>query len=105
MPEEYMRVFKLLDFEDVKKHLLILGDLSSDCGACREIGLDSSAAVCPNCGCGFKYVTSRRLQAHPGERFRIVRRYLEKNPYAVFIDYEDYDKLHGKKKVRDIFGD
>ena len=102
---EFLRVFKPFDIEDVRKHLLIMGDLSGDCGACRALGIDSyQATQCPECGTPFKYVTSRRLEANPGERFQLARRVFEKRKDLVFIDYTDYTKVLGQKKARDFFG-
>ncbi len=101
---EYLRVFKPFDIEDVRKHLIIWGDLSGDCAACRALGIDTYRATqCPECGTPFKYVTSRRLESHPGERFSIVRRMQEKRPDLTFIDYTDYSKVLGQKKARDFF--
>jgi hypothetical protein len=102
---EFIRVFKAFDIEDVRKHLLIWGDLTSDCAACRALGIDFyKAAQCPECGTPFKYATSRRMEANPGERFQLARRSAEKRPDLVFIDYTDYSKLLGQKKARDFFG-
>ena len=103
MSREYLRFYREFDIEEVKEQLLILGDLSSDCGKCRAIGLDSQSERCPECGTVFKYVASRRIDMHPEERFRIVRRYLEKKPHMIFIDFHDYQKTMGQKKARDFF--
>lgn len=101
---EYLRVFKPFDIEDVRKHLLIMGDLVGDCASCRCLGIDPyKVAQCPECGTPFKYVTSRRLESHPGERFQLVRRVQEKRPDLIFIDITDYTKILGQKKVRDFF--
>ncbi len=104
MAREYLRTYREYDIEDVRDHLLILGDLSADCAKCRAIGLDSGVVEsCPQCGTPFRFVTSRRSEAHPDERFRIARRILEKKPHLVFIDYTDYSKTLGHKKARDFF--
>ncbi len=104
MAREYLRIYKEFDIEDVRQHLLIMGDLSGDCAACRALGIDSyTAQACPECGASFKYVTSRRLESHPGERFQTVRRMLTKRPELIFIDYTDYSKTMGQKKARDFF--
>ncbi len=102
--QEFLRVFKSFDIEDVRKHLLITGDLSADCGACKELGLDASTVkTCPHCGVPFKYVTSRRLESNPGERFSWAKRIQERRPDLVPIDYTDYTKVLGQKKARDFF--
>ncbi len=105
MGHDFLRVFKELNIEEVKKHLLIWGDLTSDCASCRKLGINAFLAKsCPECGIEFKYVTSRRLDQHPGERFHLVRRMQEKRPDLLFIDYTDYTKLLGQKQARDFFG-
>lgn len=105
MGKDYLRTFRLFDIEEIQKHLLIVGDLVADCANCREIGLDPyQTHTCPKCGTPFKYVSSRRTETHPGERFQIVRRVLERKPDLIFIDYTDYSKLTGQKKARDFFG-
>ena len=102
---EYLRVFKTFDIAEVQKHLLIWGDISSDCAACRALGIDAyKATQCPECGTPFKYVTSRRLDTNPGERFQLVRRMFDKRQDLLFIDYTDYSKTLGQKKARDFFG-
>ena len=105
MNKEYLRTFKPYDIEDVQQHLLIMGDLSADCASCRQLGLGGTVASCPNCGTQFKYLTSRRFENHPGERFQIASRLREIRPELVFIDYEDYKRTLGRKKARDFFHD
>ena len=105
MGKDYLRTYRAYDLEEVKQHLLIMGDLSGDCASCRCLGIDSySAGMCPECGTPFKYVTSRRLESHPGERYQWARRVHDKRPDLVPIDYTDYMKAVGQKKVRDFFG-
>lgn len=105
MAQEFLRTFRSFDIEEVKSHLLLMGDLSADCGACQELGIDGyTAAECPACGAVFKYATSRRLENNPGERFQFAKRMTEKRPDLTLIDYTDYSKVLGKKKARDFFG-
>jgi hypothetical protein len=102
--QEYLRVFKPFDIDDIRKHLILMGDLSADCGACKELGLDmATAKSCPHCGAVFKYATSRRLENNPGERFSWAKRTQERRPDLILIDYTDYTKLLGQKKARDFF--
>ena len=102
--QEFLRTFKQFDIEEVRKHLLIMGDLSADCASCRHLGIDGyTAKSCPECGTPFRYVTSRRTEANPGERFQFARRIHEKRPDLLNIDYTDYMKVLGQKKARDFF--
>ena len=102
--EEFLRTWRVFNLDEVQKHLLILGDVSGDCASCRELGIHyKEVKECPRCKTTFKYVTSRRLETHPGERFQIVGRLKEKRPDLLFIDYEDYKKTIGRKKAREFF--
>lgn len=102
--DQFLRTWQRFNLEDVEKHLLILGDLTGDCANCRQLGIGyQNAKECPRCKTSFRYVTSRRLETHPGERFQIVSRIKELRPDWVFIDYEDYKKTLGRKKARDFF--
>ena len=104
MSREFLRTWQVFDVEEVQKHLLILGDLTGDCASCRELGIHyQEARECPKCKTGFKYVTSRRLETNPGERFQIASRLRDKRPDLVFIDYDDYKRTLGRKKARDFF--
>lgn len=104
MNKQVIRVFREMDLDEIHKHLLIMGDLTGDCAPCRALGIDFyKAGVCPECGTPFKFLTSRRLENHPGERFQLVRRMGEKRPDLTFIDYGDYQKLMGQKKAREFF--
>lgn len=104
MARQYLRIYQEFDFEDVNRHLLIMGDLSADCAACRALGINAyEATKCPECGTPYKYLTSRRLESHPGERFGLVRKMKEKRPDLIFIDYGDFSKTLGQKKARDFF--
>ncbi len=101
---EFLRTWKSYDLEEVEKHLMILGDVSGDCASCRQLGIHYlEAKECPQCKTPFKYVTSRRLETHPGERFQLAARLRDKRPDLSFIDYEDYRKTLGRKKARDFF--
>ena len=105
MSQEYMRTFQAFHLDEVTHHLLIMGDLTANCASCNELGIDPhSARNCPHCGNEIKYITSRRLESNPGERFQFVRKMKERRPDLIVIDYEDYTKLLGKKKARDFFG-
>ena len=104
MTDEFLRVFKKFDIEDVRKHLLIAGDLTGDCAACRALGINVlSAGQCPECGTPFRYLSSRRTELNPAERFQFARRMSEKRPDLILIDYTDYMKVIGQKKARDFF--
>ena len=104
MGQEYLRTYQAFDIEEIKRHLLILGDLTGNCASCKALGIRATQEQCPECGTPFRFITSRRLDTHPGERFRFARRMKETRPDLTVIDYSDYVKILGKKTARDFFG-
>ena len=102
----WLRVWTRKNLSEIEQHLLIVGDARGDCASCREIGLDyKTVKECPQCHTMFKYVTSRRFETHPGERFGIVKRLNEARDDLVWIDYDDYKKLTGRQRAREFFAD
>lgn len=92
---EFIRVWKAVDIKDIAAHLLIVGELSGECSSCRALGIDYvKAKECPQCQALFKYVASRA---------REVKKIKEKRPDLIFIDFEDYKRVTGKIKARDLF--
>lgn len=104
MNQHYLRTYKAFDIEEVKKNLLIIGDLTGNCASCNALGINAyDTKTCPECGVTFKYIASRRLETHPSERFQLARRLAEKRPDLTLIDYLDYQKAAGNKAAKDFF--
>lgn len=104
MVKKWLRTWVEIDLDDIQKHIVIAGELTSDCGVCKEIGLDfRTVTTCPNCGTLFKYTTSRTTSTSPNDRFAILRRLKERRPDLMFIDYDDYKKLTSKSKAEEFF--
>lgn len=100
----WIRVWQEKDISEVEKHLLVVGDLKADCANCKELGLDyKSVKTCPKCQTPFSFITSRRFETNPGERFQIVRRLNETRGDLLWIDYDDYKKITGRQRARDFF--
>ena len=93
----FIRVWKELDLADIEKHLIVAGDLSSECFSCHKVGIDLHAKICPNCGVGFKYIGFRRKL-----KFSYLKKVKEELDYMTFIDFEDFKKSIGKRDVRKL---
>ncbi len=101
----WIRVWKDEHLAEIQAHLMVVGDLKGNCASCKELNLDyKTARQCPHCGTQFKYITSRRFESHPGERFQIVKRLSDIRKDLTWIDYDDYKKLTGREKAKDFFG-
>ena len=105
MSKDWLRVWKQFSLDEVKQSLLIVGDLTADCGSCREFGLHyDSVKTCPNCGAPFRFVTSRQAAGNAPTRYRDVQRITSRRPDLAFIDYDDYKKLTGKSQAYELLG-
>ena len=57
----YIRIWQNCEIEGITKHLLIVGDITADCAACRELGVAyASVKSSPKCGTDFRFITSRK---------------------------------------------
>ena len=84
MAKAYIRIWQEQDTEEIKKHLLMAGDLAGDCLNCRQMGIDyKTAKECPGCRTVFKYIASRSPLADGG----LVHRIKQARPELVFIDF------------------
>ena len=100
----YLRVWQACDVREVGRHLIIVGDVTADCAACRELGIDYSAAKnCPKCGTIFRFIASRLTGRLDRNRGSNVKRIKDRRPDLTFIDYEDYKEITGKQSARDFF--
>ena len=104
MSESLIRVWQKLESVEVKKHLLLAGELSANCENCQHLGIDFfKEAVCPSCGTTFKYIGFRKKNNKAEELFAI-NRIKEKRPDLIVLDCEDIKRAFGKSKARDLLG-
>ena len=100
----YLRVWQACDVQEIGRHLLVVGDVTADCAACRELGIDyASAKNCPKCGTVFRFIASRSAGVLDRGRGATVRRIKQRRPDLTFIDHEDYKEVTGKQSARDFF--
>jgi hypothetical protein len=98
---ENMRVWTEIEVEDVQKHIIMVEDKFGHCPGCKQIGIElKDLKKCPGCGREFKYVTSKDAKAGKTE---IVMRTKKKLPELIFVDYDDYERVTGKKKAESLF--
>ncbi len=101
--EAYVRIWHLVNPDEVKKHLLIVGHLKGDCANCKHVGIDYKITKsCPSCKTEFRYIATRttegvRYQAGTVKKIRDVRSDL------VFIDLEDFKYASEKDKAKRFF--
>lgn len=99
MAAVYLRVWQACDAVEIGKYLIIVGDVTADCAACRELGIAyQTVRECPGCKTVFRFI-SLRSHADMGQ----IRRVKERRPDLTFIDYGDYKHATGKQSARDLF--
>jgi len=91
----YLRVWKDLDLEDIKNHLIVIGELSAECFSCHSVGINIKAKSCPNCNTLFKYVGFRRKVDGS-----YINNLAKEREGLVFIDFEDFKKILDKEKAK-----
>lgn len=100
----FIRIWQACDVREISKHLLIVGDITADCAACRELGIDySNAKICPKCSTVFRFIASRNAGKLDRNRGGTVKRIKDRRPDLTFIDYEDYKEITGKQQAREFF--
>lgn len=102
MANYYIRVARELDFDDVSKHLMVVGDLTGDCFSCRHVGIDyTREKYCPQCKTDFKYISYRRLSsAITGAQ---ISRLCQKRPDLTYVEYGDVKEIADRLKVKNFF--
>ena len=99
---KYIRVWKQMDGEAIKKQLLYIDDLYGTCGNCKKLGLNYlKDKKCPECGTIFKYLATKIT--NPGEVGKILARIQKENLDLTLIEREDFEKSNARDAVRDLF--
>ncbi|MCM8832265.1 MAG: hypothetical protein NC918_08745 [Candidatus Omnitrophica bacterium] len=91
----FLRVWEELELNDIKKHLLIIGELSCECFCCHAIGIEVGAKNCPNCGTVFKYIGFRR-KIDSG----YIKKLKQEDSEKIFIDFDDFKKAISKQEAK-----
>lgn len=101
MANYYIRVAQELNFDDVVKHLLVVGDLTGDCFACRALGIDyTKEKYCPGCKTDFRYICYRKTMPVTGAHIsKICRR----RPDLVYVEYNDIKEISDRLRAKNFF--
>ncbi len=95
----HIRVFQSLNLDEIKKHLLVVGDLSAVCENCRKLDVKMESPVCPECKTEFKFAAFRSLKIPKAK----VAKLMAQRPSMKIIDFEDYTQAKGSSKLDDLF--
>ncbi len=98
MSEKFIRIYKKMDMDEIKKHLLIYGDLSAQCASCQAMDIKLDMDKCPKCATEFKYISFRNVRNHLPKLQKITAM----RPAIQFVDFDDYKRISGELKARDF---
>jgi len=95
----FVREWKEMDLKDIANHLLVVGELSSECYCCHEVGIDKTARSCPKCKAYFKYIGFRRKL-----QITYLKKLKDELPNITLIDFEDFKKAMSQRDARNLLG-
>ena len=102
MARYFIRVAQEMDYDDVSKHLMVVGELTGDCFSCRTIGIEyTKEKYCPGCRTDFRYISYRRTGDGAGGG--AVARLCQRRPDLTYVEYADIKEIADKQKARNIF--
>ena len=97
-----LRTWKYFDIDEVKDHLVVVGQLSGDCAKCKAMGIDYfNDKACPQCHTDFKFIATRQNEGNFPHS--LLRRIEEKRPDLEFLDYSDFKAALDRNKAREFF--
>lgn len=100
-PCRYVRVWKQLNAEEVKKHILYIDDFYGTCGNCKKLGLNYLADKnCPECKTTFLYLATHAKNVDVS---KILNRMQKEGITAQLIEREDFEKSSARDAVKDLF--
>ncbi|MBF0618985.1 MAG: hypothetical protein HQL19_02330 [Candidatus Omnitrophica bacterium] len=100
MPKQLLRLYHNLEFDEVKSHTLEYGVLSGVCSKCKNIDVKLDATACPQCATPFKYIAFQNVREHIPKMLRIQA----ERPNVFFLDYQDFKRVEGEQRARNILG-
>jgi len=98
MSQKFIRIYKKLDVNEIKQHLLIYGDLSAQCANCQAMDMKLDNTSCPKCGAEFKYISFRNVRNHLPKLQKIN----DEQPNILFVDFDDYKRQIGELKAKEF---
>ena len=98
MNEKFLRIYKRMNFVDIREHLLIYGDLAASCSKCKALDIKLDAVQCPSCQTAFKYISFRNIKHHLPK----LQKLAETHPHIIIVDFEDYTRIAGQLKAEEF---
>jgi hypothetical protein len=98
MSKKLLRVYKKMDIDEVKSHLLIYGDLGGMCAHCQKMDIKLEESHCCACHAEFRYIAFRNVHGHMSKILNLQ----ETHPCIAIVDYDDYRHHIGALKAQEF---
>lgn len=99
---KFMRIYRELEPEEIKKKLMIIEDLYGACASCGQLGLTfTKNKTCPGCNATFAYVMTKLK--NPADIHKILARIKAEGLSLVMIEKDDYERTSARDAVGDLF--
>lgn len=98
MTQKLIRIYRQLDIDAIKKHLLLYGDLSGQCAACGQLGVKLDVPTCPSCQAEFKYLAFKNIKDH----YPKILKLLSERSALTLVDHDDFKRLSGALKAEEF---
>ena len=99
---KFVRVWKQLQVEEVKKQLLYVDDLYGTCGSCKRLGLNFlKDKSCPDCKTTFKYIATN--SKNPTDVAKLLTRIEKEKLDFIMIDREDFERSIASDAAKNLF--
>ena len=98
MAELFTRIYKKFDPAEIKKYLMIYGDLSGSCANCDCMDVRLDMTRCPQCQTEFRCVSFRYIKNHLSK----VQKLMAERPHIVIVDFDDYKRNLGCAKAKEF---
>lgn len=99
---KFMRVYREMEPDKIKRQLMIIDDLYGSCAACGQLGLNFTRdRVCPGCKTTFAYVMTKLK--NPADIHKILARIKTDGLSLTMIEKDDYDRTSARDALGDLF--
>lgn len=100
--EKYIRVYRSVNIDEVKKHCLVVEEILGQCQNCKTPGINfTQHKTCPQCKTEFRYLATS-LKEREGI-VKILQRIKKESLAIEMIEKEDLDRATAKDALSALF--
>ena len=98
MNPKLIRIYRKIDIDDIKEHLMICGDVSVSCSKCNTMSVKLDMTQCPECRTEFRYIGFRNVRDNMPKILK-----MNETRQLTLINFDDFKRMTGEAKAQDFF--